>query len=115
VPHLILEFARELAGDSAVPAMLDAVHDAAASTGLFQEDHIKTRAHPVAFYRTGTGHAPFIHAQLRIKTGRDEAQKRALSQAVLAAIREQGWPARVITVEVVDMDAATYAKYSSAE
>jgi 5-carboxymethyl-2-hydroxymuconate isomerase len=117
VPHLILEFARGLAGDDEVPAMLDAVHGAAVSTGLFQEEHIKTRAIPVLFYRTGTGtgHGPFIHAQLRIKSGRDEVQKRALSQAVLAAIRGQGWPAQVITVEVVDMDAATYAKHSSTE
>jgi 5-carboxymethyl-2-hydroxymuconate isomerase len=115
MPHLIIEYAHDAVADDEVPAMLDAVHSAAVSSGLFQEDHIKTRAIPVVFYRTGIGHGPFIHAQLRIKSGRDEGQKRVLSQAVLAAIREQGCPVQVITVEVVDMDAATYAKYSSAE
>lgn len=113
MPHLIIEYAQDLASTEQVPALLDAVHEAALSTGLFDEHHIRTRAIPVTFYRTGTGKGPFIHAQLRIHRGRNEAQKRELSEAVLAALRAQGWPARTITVEVVDMDVATYAKYSA--
>lgn len=112
MPHLIIEYAQELATAEQVPPMLDTVHAAAVATGLFDEHHIRTRAIPVAYYRTGTGRAPFIHAQLRVHSGRNKAQKRALSQAVLTAIREQGWPAQVITVEVVDMDIDTYAKYA---
>lgn len=113
MPHLIVEYADDLATDDDVIPMLDAVHAAAVSTGLFDETHIKTRAIPVRHYRTGTGHGPFIHAQLRIKAGRTEAQKRELSGAVLAAIRSRDLPAQVITVEVVDMDVATYAKWSA--
>lgn len=113
MPHLIIEYAQELADPDQVPPMLDAVHDAALATGLFDEHHIRTRAIPIAYYRTGTGKAPFIHAQLRIHSGRSEDQKRTLSNAVLDAIRGQNWPARTITVEVVDMDVVTYAKHSS--
>ena len=86
MPHLIIEYAQELAGEAQLMPLIDAVHLAAVSSGLFEEDHIKTRVRPVAFYRTGTGHAPFIHAQLRILSGRNEVQKKALSEAVLAAI-----------------------------
>ncbi len=110
MPHLIIEYAHSLATDEQVPLLLDAVHDAALATGLFPESHIKTRAIPVQFYRTGTGSDPFIHAQLRIKAGRSEAQKKELSGVVLAAIKTQSWAAKVITVEVVDMDSASYAK-----
>lgn len=113
MPHLIIEYADDLASDADIPPLLDAVHAAAVSTGLFDESHIKTRAIAVSHYRTGTGHGPFIHAQLRIKAGRTGAQKRELSAAVLAAIRSRNLPAQVITIEVVDMDAATYAKWSA--
>jgi len=112
MPHLIIEYSEDLAGPDRVPSLLDAVHEAAVATGLFEESHIRTRAYPVRFYRTGTGKGPFIHAQCRILSGRTEAQKRALTGAVVAAIRGQGWGAQVVTAEVVDMDRATYAKYA---
>lgn len=113
MPHLIIEYAHTLAKDEQVPPLLDAVHAAAVATGLFEESHIRTRAIPVRFYRTGTGTAPFIHAQLRILVGRTDRQKRELSDTVVAAIRAHGWAAQVITAEVVDMDRATYAKYTA--
>lgn len=111
MPHLIIEFARDLAEDGEIPALLDAVHNAALSTGLFQEEHIRTRAVPVIHYCTGTGRAPFMHAQLRIHSGRSTDDKHALSTAVLAALRAAHWPVASITVEVVDMDRDTYAKH----
>ena len=111
MPHLIIEFSRGQAGQEQVEAMLDAVHQATVQTALFTEDHIRVRALPLAFYRTGGGDGHFIHAQLRIHSGRDEAQKRLLSQAVLAALKAQQWAAHSITVEVVELDRATYAKY----
>lgn len=113
MPHLIIEYAQELATEQQVPSMIDAVHEAALASQLFPESHIKTRAIPIQFYRVGGSNAPFIHAQLRIKQGRSEAQKAALSAAVLMAIKEQSWPAKVITVEVADMDSASYAKHAN--
>ena len=113
MPHLIIEYAQELADAERASAMLDAVHQAALGTGLFHEHHIRTRAIPVVHYRTGAGRTPFVHAQLRIHSGRSPDQKRALSAAVLAAIRGCDWRAGSITVEVVDMDVQTYAKHVS--
>ncbi len=110
MPHIIIEFARETASDEQLPALLDAVHTAVATSGLFTESHIKIRMLPVTFYRTGGGDAPFVHGQLRIKQGRSESQKKALSEAVLAAICDNITATCVVTVEVVDMDVASYAK-----
>lgn len=111
MPHLIIEFAQELAEAVQVETMLDAVHQAAAGTGLFEESHIRVRAIPVAFYRSGGKREPFVHVQCRIHTGRNEVVKKQLSEAVLSALREQGWAAKVMTVEVVEMDRESYAKY----
>lgn len=112
MPHLIVEFAHDLADADHILSLIDAVHQAALMTGLFKESHIKTRAIPIENYRTGAGHEPFVHAQLRIKSGRTAEQKTNLSRAVLAAICEQKLPAAVVTVEVVDIDRASYAKYA---
>ena len=113
MPHLIIEVAHDAATPAQIPPLLDAVHTAARDSGLFQVGHIKTRAIPVACYRTGADDRPFIHAQLRIKPGRSADQKQALATAVLAAIRGQATAAGVITVEVVEMDGASYAKYEA--
>ena len=113
MPHLIIEFSQGQASGSQVEAMLDAVHNAAVASQLFDPSHIRVRAVPLAFYRVG-GHADhFIHAQLRIHGGRSEAQRAQLSAAVLAELQAQHWPARSITVEVVEMERATYAKHTS--
>lgn len=114
MPHLVIEFSTGQASDAQVEAMLDAVHRSAAGTDLFDESHIRVRAYPVAYSRTGGKHDHFIHCQCRIHTGRDDAQKSRLSEAVLTALKDQQWPARSITVEIIDMDRATYAKYKVA-
>jgi 5-carboxymethyl-2-hydroxymuconate isomerase len=111
MPHVIVEYTTNAVEAERVPGLLDAVHRAVFDSGMFEPDHIKSRALPITDYRCGTDDRPFIHVQLRIRPGRDTEQKRYLSQAVLAAIRDRDAPARVVTVEVVELDAASYAKY----
>ena len=115
MPHLIIEFSQQQAEPEQVESLLDAVHAAAAATGLFEPSHIRVRAIPVAYYRTGGRYAHFIHAQCRIHAGRDGAQKRHLSEAVLEALKGQCWKARSITVEVVELDRDSYSKYIDRE
>ena len=113
MPHLIIEYSEQQAGPEQVEQMLDAVHRAANQTGLFEENHIRVRAvaYPHSLLGGTSGH--FLHTQCRIHVGRSDEQKRDLSEVVLRALRGLGWAAQSITVEVVDMDRATYAKYRS--
>lgn len=113
MPHLIIEFSQGQADEAQVVALLDAVHQAAVATGLFDESHIRVRAMPYTFYRSAGRQQHFIHVQCRIHAGRDEAQRRRLSEAVLQALQLQRWPAGSITVEVVEMERATYARYTT--
>jgi len=107
--------------DHKLPEMLDAVHQAATSTSLFIESHIKIRAIPVTAYLVGGGIDggagggldTFIHAQLRIKEGRTAEQKKRLSSVVIDAINTMNFPVKVTTVEVVDIDSSSYAKQSN--
>jgi 5-carboxymethyl-2-hydroxymuconate isomerase len=111
MPHVIIEFAQDAVAPEQVPALLEAVHNAAMFCGLFEPSHVKTRARPIDIYRVGTDDHPFIHVQLRIKAGRSAEQKAALTDAILIAVRQQGTAAKVVTVELVDMDPDSYAKY----
>ena len=111
MPHLIIEVAWDAATQEQLPRLVDAVHQTALACGMFEPSHVKTRAVTVSCYRTGTDDYPFIHAQLRIKPGRSSAQKQALSEAVLTALRQQEHDAGIVTVEVVEMDTGSYARY----
>ena len=111
MPHLVIEYPQDRLEVVQVEGLLDAVNDAAVATELFKVSHIRVRAIPQAHYRAGGRKEPFIHVQCRIHAGRTEEQKKQLSEAVLGAIREQGLAVKVITVEVLEMDGASYAKW----
>lgn len=113
MPHMIIEFSHGLASDERIGNMMDAVHQAALSTDLFEESHIKIRMVPILYFLTANSRDSFLHAQLRIKSGRKPEQKKMLSEAVLASIKDQHWPVKRITVEVVDMDRDSYSRYTA--
>jgi len=71
VPHIIIEYAEQLADDAEVAAILQAVHHAIADSGLFKANQIKTRAYPFKQFTNAGGNDPYIHIQARIKSGRD--------------------------------------------
>ena len=110
MPHLLLEYSQRLADDSQIELLLGQLHQSVCATGLFVESHIKLRAYPCQHYLVGGDNAPFIHLQARIKPGRSSENKKLLSETLLAGIRAQPWAAGVITVEIVEMDADSYAK-----
>lgn len=112
MPHIIIEYTEGLATNRQIESMLDALHTSIATTQLFDATHIRIRAHHLLHHRCGGVKKHFIHAQLRIHAGRNSEQKRMLSSAVLATLREQQWPAEIITVEVVEMERECYAKFS---
>lgn len=64
-------------------------------------------------YLTGTKHADFIHVVLKILSGRSTAQKHMLSSMVLVKLQQLALPSVSITVEVLDIDRASYAKFVS--
>jgi 5-carboxymethyl-2-hydroxymuconate isomerase len=111
VPHIILEYAEQLADDAEVDAMLQAVHHSIADSGLFKANQIKTRAYPFRSFTNAGGSNPYIHIQARIKLGRDADNKKRLGEAILAGLSALNIPASVITVEIIDMDRDSYGKF----
>jgi 5-carboxymethyl-2-hydroxymuconate isomerase len=111
VPHIVVEYAEQLADDVQINDILQAVHRSITASGLFDESHIKTRAYPFRHYTNAGSREPYIHIQARIKSGRDEDNKIRLSEEILAGLRPLNIAASVITVEVIDMDRSSYGKF----
>lgn len=111
MPHCVIEYARPLADKCDLSELLRRVHQAAFDSGLFGLEDIKTRALAVDHYLTGSGNAEFVHINLKILSGRSAEQKQQLSQRVLdAAVSFLGDLIASCSVEVSDMDRASYAK-----
>ncbi|MBT4195125.1 MAG: 5-carboxymethyl-2-hydroxymuconate Delta-isomerase [Gammaproteobacteria bacterium] len=111
MPHIIIEYADQLADDAEVVAILQAVHHAIADSGLFKANQIKTRACPFRQFTNAGGNDPYIHIQARIKSGRDADNKKRLGEVILAGLSALKINASVITVEIIDMDRDSYGKH----
>lgn len=111
MPHLIIEYSADFIDDQQAQAMADVVFDAANASGLFDTPNIKSRAIPINAYRLGVAGKGFVCVRCRIHAGRTPGQKKQLSEAVVAALRELELDVAVVTAEIIDMDAASYTRY----
>lgn len=115
MPHLTLEYTRNLAGF--VPAhALAAVNEAMFDSGLFSEPDIKSRAIGLDCFQVGVrpGKRGFIHVRVAMLAGHSSDERQQLTEAVLAALNttvngEKGMDIQ-LSVETVDLDRPSYAK-----
>lgn len=115
MPHLVIEYSDNLTQlDSA--GVLASANAALQASGLFEEADIKSRAYASAEFLVGLEPAPrgFVAARLAILSGRSLATKQDLSERLLQALRQElhagAGLAVQVSVEVVDIDRASYAK-----
>ncbi len=110
MPHCIIEYAKELEKSVSASDLVQMVHTGAVKSGLFEEDHIKTRAIAYEYFRTGTGDSAFVHVSLKILAGRDQQQRKSLTSHVLHELQTIPLSPLSLTVEVRDMERETYSK-----
>jgi 5-carboxymethyl-2-hydroxymuconate isomerase len=115
MPHLVIEITNNITLDQ--PKLLASANAALLATGEFKEPDIKSRCIVLQSYRQGTEQRRdgFIHATLSILSGRSDATKKAVAEAVRDVIVEsvpgsdRGYGV-TISVEVRDMLRDTFAK-----
>lgn len=116
MPHLTVEYSSNIAGlpEAEMLAALNAT--LCASPEIALEVDLKSRIWPVAQYQIGTASAPraFVHAQLRLLSGRTPEAKKDLSERIASVLqRLTPQPAGVqvqLSVEITDMDRPSYFK-----
>ncbi len=114
MPHCIIEYSQQLKNEIDPRLMVNAAHQGAVDSGLFEESHIKSRAIGYEYYKTGANDLRFIHITARILSSRTVEQKTYLSQSILShfevLILDMGLSKISITVEVRDLEKETYTK-----
>jgi 5-carboxymethyl-2-hydroxymuconate isomerase len=117
MPHVIVEYSDQLVADFTPAAALARVNAALIASGEFEAGQIKSRALRLDVFQVGDGtvaEKAFIHAQLRLLSGRSAERKRELGAAVAQALRDSCGAAAglhvQITVECIDMDRDIYNK-----
>ena len=82
----------------------------ALASGLFPEYDIKTRARCFEHHRTGQTRDSFVHVAVHLLSGREDAQKVALSESVLGKIEPLLPQVVSVGVEICDMHRGSYRK-----
>lgn len=117
MPHLVIEITENVRLTCSQDELLDEANAALLASGQFQEPAIKSRCVTRGVYRLGVepGDRGFVHATLSILDGRDLAVRKALGETVCEVIAEAVRPGTDggtvdVTVEVVEMERASFAK-----
>ena len=110
MPHCIIEYSKDLENLVKPLTLINAVHQGAVASKLFDESHIKSRTHPYEYYKTGVSDNAFIHVTASILSGRTIEQKVELSGKILAQLKMLQLPSVVMTVEICDIETESYAK-----
>lgn len=116
MPHLTIEYTDNLAGFPEAE-VIQAVNAAvAAHPQIPDEADLKTRVVRHARFEIGTAPAnrAFIHAQLRLLSGRSPEAKKELTSLIAGVLRRlaprpEGLMVQ-LSVELVDMDRPSYSK-----
>lgn len=116
MPHLIVEYSQNLATFPEAQALIELNEALTASPEVPDETDLKSRFVLVDSFAIGTlpTQRAFIHAQLRLLSGRTPEAKKDLSARIADVLRRLSpRPEGVLvqlSVEIVDMDRPSYVK-----
>lgn len=109
MPHLVIEYTST--GETpSVKDLMRKAHQAALESGLFEESAIKVRVKAYDAALVGGKEARFAHVLIYLIEGRDAATKKALTQAVHAALAPCFSGFQSISVDARDLEKAVYTK-----
>ncbi|WP_438766616.1 5-carboxymethyl-2-hydroxymuconate Delta-isomerase [Kushneria sp. TE3] len=109
MPTLLFHHPRTL-GDDTLEGLVDALHRCTLDSGLFEARAIKVATLSLSNTRQGGEKRPFASLQVRLFAGRTQAQRLALSNALLAVINESLGEQMSATVEIVETDPTTFSR-----
>lgn len=111
MPHIIVEYSKNLESQIEIPAMLQTLHTALADQGV-DAARIKTRGIAVDHAVVGDQgmDGKMLHATLLLLEGRDDATKKQYADPIYAAMKAATADITncAVTLELRDMAAATY-------
>ncbi len=110
MPHLVVEHSADIANHQNMSDLCKTLYDTALRSGEFDAPTIKVRAISCAASYIGTEPQSFAHVTLHLMAGRDTKTKSRLTQTILNALETSLPDVGSLTVDIKDIDPATYAK-----
>ena len=88
MPHMIVEYSRNIESLLQTDALLRKICDAGVETGVFARSGVRVRGEPRDDYQIADCHPDnsFVHTVLRVGHGRDEAKLKAAGDRIYAVI-----------------------------
>lgn len=110
MPHLIIEYSRELEREVPPGNLMQIAHDTSVASGLFDTADIKVRLLPTDHALVAGKAGSFLHINLYLLTGRRTETKKQLTQALVEAYKSAQPNLASISADARDMDRRTYSK-----
>jgi 5-carboxymethyl-2-hydroxymuconate isomerase len=112
MPHFIIECSQHVPGLKKPEAIMQAVYDTAAATGLFAQNDIKVRLKPYEYYKPGETKNDFIHIFGHIREGRSTEQKASLPKKIIVALNQLLPDVSILSINISDFERATWCNKS---
>jgi len=109
MPHLTIEYSKEIENQTTQLTLLKAVDSGAKNSELFNPKDIKIRCIPLeTTWMGGNDAGKFIHVIARILSGRTTEQKNKLSSEIFKQLELLNPSIDSLTVEICDIDRTTH-------
>jgi 5-carboxymethyl-2-hydroxymuconate isomerase len=112
MPNFIVEYSEQLEKQITADALMDCVYAGAKCSGHFPPEVIKVRTQARSNYRLHTGQNDFLHVAGHILSGRTDAQKKEISQAVMTELKALSLQSVFVSVEIVDIHKASFIDHT---
>jgi 5-carboxymethyl-2-hydroxymuconate isomerase len=88
MPHLIIEYSKNLEDQIVMGDLARKVHEAALASGVFEVGAVRTRTEPREVYVIADGHPQnaFVALTVRIASGRSAETRKRLGQTIFDAL-----------------------------
>lgn len=108
MPHFVIDCSQGILRQRSEEEILARLHQAANSTGLFEEPDIKVRINPFSVYAVGGGREDFIHVFSYIMQGRTIEQRANLSKRIVSELVDMFPAIHRIATNIAEFEKSTY-------
>ena len=116
MPNLIMEYSHTAEERLNLQGLLQDLHQVTLDCGLFDKSDVKSRSHRYHQWLIGErgDTEDFIHIHIELLVGRSVDQKQRLSDQLMTVLQQQASHISSLTVNMVDMEKASFRKCNNA-
>jgi len=112
MPHFVIDCSKNIIKIKSPEEIIQKVYDTADASNLFDNGDIKVRINPFEYYTVGNSKDDFIHIFGNIMEGRNDSQKKSLSESIIKELKLMFPDVPIISINIRDFEKAGYCNKS---